>query len=1330
MATAGSVEQLKVAFEELKNGNVRQIVLHGEPGVGKTWMARKLSYHAIKEKLFDISLWLSLNKSYDSISLYKSVARQISLFPVSDEWEFEDDADELDENDAEDSDRENEELKVRTFEALKGKKVLLIFDGEGSQMKDQEILQEFKDQLSMDGNAPQMFIITCTRERDVPRSEETKIINVQCLSENESLNILKRIVGKNIDESPRIRELANYFLGKSKRLPREVLVIGKALSYFGRDESGLSMLENVKEENADHYSIPQLLSLGYEFLPRNILIDCFGIENQFLHKRGSVYYNELINYWILEGYLCNFDSIEDTYNDGHSVLMELIDCGLLKQSEPGQVSISDTNYQVSDSDYLNYVVATQLGLAAAFYGDLGTTAAAKGMIKSIGSIEGRRKVSTFMLGVDQLNNEIPADFLRFRKELEILAVFNPAFELLPLPLYEMHKLHLLVLRGCDNLETFESIIKVNNPTSIFQKLTVFEISGPSPLTEIPDELFLNMPHLKSLNLSSLRIESLPRSLYSLRELVWLILRQCSHLQELGSLKKCSKLEVLDLSGAYSLKTIHDKSFSSNRELRILNLSQSQIINLPLLRDLPNLTHLLLRDCDQLERLRKITALSCLQILDLSGCTNFKEFVDPSFEKISSLKVLDVSRTSVDKLPLDISILCELRATDCLKLKELPLFDPIKGLRVLNVSGSCHLDVIPNGFFSCLTFLEVLNLSNTNIKCLPALSDLHKLRLLLLSRCTALVSLGELQSTTRLEILDLSGSTALKEIQGESLEDMIRLQKLDLSGTKITRLPHLSSTNLRQLVLKNCFNLKEFPSLKNLSRLEELNLSGVRSIEVVLPDFEHMTSLRLLDLSETLVEKLNTLSNLKNLNYLSLRDCRSLSELPCLEVLLNLNVLDLSGTAVKEIPSLENFVHLRRLLLKDCLSLEKLRQLEIHEVLKDSINELPFGISKLTSLEQLELPIFGAVGHREDQLKWSISNWPEMSAVSNKLILTLDGVEIVQLLEENPKLRDKSFSHFHFFVHPVEAFGNFGDKRFLMNEIFLKDTFFRTRQLSNPKGRDRSLDIRGFKCFPRSLGLILVHSETVFLVDNPFVTCLSDLGVDNIRKLEACWMERCTEMEYIFPAEEIVDAPPLKDSGNTDVAEENARIITKTWDSLEILCVSHAPKLKSMFQGGLKSSRLQNLKCICLEHCPQISAFFSAPEQLGSLETLQLGYCDRLVAISEHEHAIFPKLRTLKLWALPQLRNITCFFPSLETLEIGECLILVNVFSSTQVPEGIKSLQIKFCDLLETVFESTNRRLTNLQRLCLCDLPQLKTIGADLPDLKEKEKIIRGCPKMT
>lgn len=717
------------------------------------------------------------------------------------------------------------------------------------------------------------------------------------------------------------------------------------------------MLKKSLEDASDgeSYDIKWLLHTGYDLLPRSILIDfCWG-GSHFFHDRG-IHYNELIAYWMMEGYLGRIDQINKAYKLAHHVLMELIECGMLKKMEADYVIMERPRMNLVDiilegpmrkGDTLRasgFGGTANLGLMKVFgniewegFGEI-THVDGIGMMKSCRSGKDGQEVSTLLLDGYYLSGEDPHDFFQFRQLLKVLAIFNPTFTSLS-HLAMLKKLCVLVLRGCYFLHNIES--------GHFQNLNVLEISGASSVTTIPDDLFICNPRLQSLNLSGMGIDELPSSLYDLRELRWLILSECSRLKTLRSLENLRDLIVLDLFGATSLEYCENKSFHMNSNLQILNLSQTKIEVLPRLADNTKLTHLLLSGCTKLDRLRKIQSLNKLQILDLSdsSCTIFQ---DESLDGLNDFLTLDLSKTQV--------------------------------------------------------------------RTLPSISNLSNLRRLLLSGCLKLQDLPDLNLLKNLEVLDISGCAFLKTLQDNSFEQMSRLQILNLSETNISFLPKLANlSNLRHLLLEGCNSLKAIPGLEFLTQLEELNLRGIGSLTGA--DFlKHMNCLKILDLSETLLEQLPSLSNLKELRQLSLRGCSSLTAVPDLEALTKLELLDLSGTAMTHMPNLKNLSHLRDLQLRDCSGLEEFQNLEMLDLAGTTFfKELPYGISELTQLDHFVLPnVMNTKGVENGKPKdlgrsdWFVSGLKgETSRDYNNSPVPLSHTQFVHLLEVNPSLWDTS-----------------------------------------------------------------------------------------------------------------------------------------------------------------------------------------------------------------------------------------------------------------------------------------------------------------------------------
>ncbi|KAF5938257.1 hypothetical protein HYC85_025763, partial [Camellia sinensis] len=327
----------------------------------------------------------------------------------------------------------------------------------------------------------------------------------------------------------------------------------------------------------------------------------------------------------------------------------------------------------------------------------------------------------------------------------------------------------------------------------------------------------------------------------------------------------------------------------------------------------------------------------------------------------------------------------------------------------------------------------------------------------------------------------SGCITLTEIKDTSFEQMSCLQHLDLSDSGIICLPELSNlSNLSVLYLKRCTNLKALPPLETLSNLEELNLCGVSSLKETGAGFlVHMSRLQILDLSETQIEQLPSMSNLKSLRQLSIRGCQHLQTVPNLEVLMSLKVLDLSGTAVTHIPSLENFSNLRQLLIRGCSNLKGFMHVEMIDLLGTTVKELPYGISKLTHLECLDLPhtkkIQGAESRNmkslpevEDPYQWSMSSFENPH-------IAISGIQFLQILKKNPSSLE---TRFHLCVYPTKEKNKNGDTYSYRNDHIFGDILFRTAEFDRFK-EQRSLEIHGFDLFPSGVGDVLCNADCVF-----------------------------------------------------------------------------------------------------------------------------------------------------------------------------------------------------------------------------------------------------------
>lgn len=1303
-------EQVERILELLKEGNVSTIVLSGRSGSGKSWMARKVGLLAVREKVVDLTLWICLSARLDERALYEHIAHQLSILSTS--MEMENDDNEIMEDKV--SEEETlEVLKEKVRVRLSGdgvcRGILLVLDDEGNKMNEEdgnlEKFLQFIKQVAYkpsttvaDGDGQQKFrvLITSVNEGVRHQTEGRKVvIDMLPLTPELAISLLQKKAGAKVFEVPGILMLVEDFINRKAGLtPREVALLAQLLNYHQQD-SRVQDLEHALEE-ASHFDTSwysELLSYGYDKVPDGVLVDFSWQGNHFFRERGCIHYSELISYWIMEGYLGPICSLEKAYDEGHRILMQLMDYQMLKRVNDEFLCMEKTMLNLNDYHRRGFGGTANLGMANVLFDSyswdgIGKVTKMDGMIRTLGSCRKGQQLTTLLIDGNCLRREDSNYFLQSNQELQILGLFG--LVLLPHSLFCLRKLNVLVLRDCDFLESIDDVKEL-------RMLTILEVSGSCLIKSIPDNFFTQLTQLRSLHFSDLQIEVLPKSFYDLTELRWLILKDCSHLTRLQSLRKCEKLMVVDLSGAASLINFPEKNLKSLPKLKTLNLSRTKIKSLPILHETGELTHLSVSGCRNMHRMPSIRTLTNLQVLDLSWST-IKEFHDKSLQSNSSLKILDLSGTTIpsELLPSNISKPREFYLRCCSEIKYINCTASSKDLEMLDFSGACNLVKIEGKFFECLGNLRVLNLSETKIKDLPNLSALRNLRQLLLSCCVNLEKLPSLTSS-KLEELDLSDCKALTMIEDISFKHLPHLKRLVLSKTKIERLPELNS----------------------LSNLEELNLNGVTSFKKA--DFlEHMSKLQVLVLSETLLEQLPTLSNLKNLNHLSLRACGLLETLPPLDELQNIEILDLSGTAIRNLPSLENLNNLRILLLECCSNLEDFENIKAQDF--SAVQTLPCGISMLTQLQHLALPGMKhiqaadcnkmiSLQQKISGFQWSISSVDRVSPNINRFLMCHSSSLFLELLQSNHSLWKTTSNHFHLCVCPIDLQNEAQGLLFHKDELIFRDIYLLSRHFPNSDAQGRLLEIHRLHIFPRGAENVLGCAEYIFLFDNSFIKSLADLSACNVKMMKGCWVEGCQSMEFVIQENDVVDTIELG-------------------TALEFLWISNTMSLRSIYSEKLQSGGYQNLKCLYLDCCPKLSSVFFSSNMLQKLEILHVKFCENLETLFGHdleEHNL-PNLQILRLWELPELKAIGCLMPSLQRLEVGECPMLGQVLSSSHVPETLEVLKVRNCLKLNNLLEgliSGNCKLPRLRELQLSGLPKLTRIGIEPPLLQTLE--VGDCP---
>ncbi|KAL5974501.1 hypothetical protein ACLOJK_031166 [Asimina triloba] len=585
------------------------------------------------------------------------------------------------------------------------------------------------------------------------------------------------------------------------------------------------------------------------------------------------------------------------------------------------------------------------------------------------------------------------------------------------------------------------------------------------------------------------------------------------------------------------------------------------------------------------------------------------------------------------------------------------------LSTLLLNDNPELQQIPDTFFHQIPNLKVLDLSRTSISSFPpSLSSLVHLRFLKLQECPYLNTLPpSLKHLKQLIILDLRGTPLIlsDSIPSEALEQKTDLRLIDLSHTNITHslLPSLLSSlcnlNLERLLLAGCnafggppllMSMPSPPHHQLIGRLSELDISSCRGAlkDVENVSFQDLPKLRALDLSHTPVARL------------SITRCASL-EMVRLQGLTNLKSLHLSRIKIKEFPhEISELTLLQELHLSDVKQLRRVDWEKVQwlpEKLEWDQCSCCSGCSSSSRTALLE-----------EQLAESSSS---RSGGGGVAFISVNHASIFQGLGLSSPLWKQCFSKFHFFLSPCrnphreqyqkKSSSSSSSRRRkqpagIYSKIFNLHLHLPDHTLLMGRRRSdfsRHLEIEGavsslFRgCGDRRRSLLEAvarRAKVLWLRENgESVKSLADLEVEEMEDLEECWVERCHNMQHLFPYSFW--------HWSRDIQGPSQRL----W-------VSDLGSLKSVND---RSGDFRSLKHLHIQCCPQLVTLFAYQTTLPQLETLHIRFCARLESVCRESifqaDRAFPNLHALQLWELPKLKHICKgSLPSLRRLRVRAC----------------------------------------------------------------------------
>ncbi|KAL3739159.1 hypothetical protein ACJRO7_020543 [Eucalyptus globulus] len=470
------------------------------------------------------------------------------------------------------------------------------------------------------------------------------------------------------------------------------------------------------------------------------------------------------------------------------------------------------------------------------------------------------------------------------------------------------------------------------------------------------------------------------------------------------------------------------------------------------------------------------------------------------------------------------------------------------------------------------------------------------------------------SMRRLLILDLSMSRVTKKWDGWSHIKLAKnLKVLNLTGCmKLRKTPNLSfHVNLERLILESCENLVQIhTSISQLKKLVFLNLKDCNNLRELPNEMGALESLRELLLDSTAIEEIPEWRRMKKLEILSLDKCTLLNKFSFVGCVAAATTLSLVDSHLTQLPnSIENFNSLIHLNLSSTNMRElpdvtgNMKNLKVLKM-RCPLRKLSSTIGMLEKLEELEA--WGTFKEIPD-------NIGNLRLLKN-LILGSPRISMVpQLPESLVNLCCKTTS--------METLPNFS------NLINLRN--LRLTLLLNHKGPSK------LEAAPSARWIGTLQMLEFLKLSSPYIATLSSdlvlLSQLKKLKLQCCHLQCLPRLSTNLSYLSIKSCRRMKTTNDLSNLKALSDLVIVGCDELtEIRGLEGLENLRTLELVALPSlvklpdlTNLKKLKKIHLNDCPKLFEILGGPK---SLEILHIVNCSNLQKFPDPS-----SLKNLEVW---------------------------------------------------------------------------------------------------
>ena len=616
----------------LQDKQVGSIGIFGMGGVGKTTLLKKINNKFLQSsiKAFDIVIWVVVSRPTNLERVQETIRSRLDI--PHDRWKGSED------------DKATEICRI-----LKTKKFVLLLDDIW------EPLDLLRVGIPPLGEGNQSKIVFTTRSADVCGGMAAqRSIKVECLEEKEALSLFQAKVGEDtLNSHPDIPKLAEMVAKECKGLPLALIVIARAMASAKTPEEWERNLQKLrlypKDVAGTENDLFSVLAFSYDILPDEATKSCFLYCSLF-PEDYQIPSKHLIQLWIGEGFLDEYDDIQEARNQGGKIIQMLKHACLLEVG---------TAHFVLNGEFLTmHDVIRDMALWLA--------------------CEKGKKKNKFVVkdGVGLIS----AQEVQKWKDAQRIALWNETCIVEP--------------REPPRFPNTETIIgrmkRFMFPSGFFTNMSVIRVLDFSniELRRLPAEIG-NLATLQYLNLSGTWIEYLPMELKNLKKLRFLMLDRLSLVGPLPN-QMVSSLSSLQLfSMKFSLSRFPIDEIMLLEELEQLEHINDISIRLISIQSIQRLfeshklrrstTFLQLEGCWGMNQVQLVSP-SCIKELVLEECDELEEVKIIHFEK-------QVVPSKFPNPPCCFNHLLSVRITACNKLLNLNWLIHAPKLQYLSIARS-------------------------------------------------------------------------------------------------------------------------------------------------------------------------------------------------------------------------------------------------------------------------------------------------------------------------------------------------------------------------------------------------------------------------------------------------------------------------------------------------------------------------------------------------------------------------------------------------------------------------------------------------------------------